>query len=127
MLWGNTDFIDGAVRSRVFCQLYQYDNCVSGRKDAREQRDRGSPLADRATCAPTATRCEIGSVGSVPFKLTLADGMGGALRQSDKVTRLDLADWFIRLQARILVHHQWISAQTDNKLRLTLRITRNAI
>src|SRR5262245_36801908 len=26
-------------------------------------------LADRATCAPTATRCEIGSVGSVPFKL----------------------------------------------------------
>ena len=91
MLWENTDFIDGAVRSRVFCQLYQYD-CVSGRKDAREQRDRGSPLADRATCAPTATRCEIGSVGSVPFKLTLADGMGGALRQSDKVTRLDLAD-----------------------------------
>jgi len=34
MLWENTDFIDGAVRSRVFCQLYQYDNCVSGRKDA---------------------------------------------------------------------------------------------
>ena len=67
MLWENTDFIDGAVRSRVFCQLYQYDNRVSGRKDAREQRDRGSPEADRATCAPTATRCEIGSVGSVPL------------------------------------------------------------
>ena len=43
MLWENTDFTDGAARSRVFCQLYQYDNCVSGRKDAREQRDRGSP------------------------------------------------------------------------------------
>jgi hypothetical protein len=99
MLWENTDFTDGAVRSRDFYQLYQYDNCVSGRKDAREQRDRGSHLADRATCAPTATRCEIGSVGVCRLKsyATLADaifgqGMGGALRQSDKVTRLDLAD-----------------------------------
>ena len=97
MLWENTDFTDGAVRSGVFCQLYQYDNCVSGRKDAREQRDRGSPLADRATCA--ATRCEIGSVGVYRLKscATLADailgrGMRGALRQSDRVTRLDLAD-----------------------------------
>ena len=42
MLWENTDFIDGAVRSRVFCQLYQYDNCVSGRKDAVNRR-----IADR--------------------------------------------------------------------------------
>ena len=99
MLWENTDFTDGAARSRVFCQLYQCDNCVSGRKDAREHRDGGSPQADRATCAPTATRCEIGSVGVYRLKscATLADaifgrGMGGALRQSDKVTRLDLAD-----------------------------------
>src|SRR5262245_57417163 len=50
MLWENTDFTDGAVRSGVFCQLYQYDNFVSGRKDAREHGDRGSPQADRATC-----------------------------------------------------------------------------
>ena len=99
MLWENTDFTDAAVRSRVFCQLYQHDNCVSGRKDAREYRDGGSPQADRATCAPTATRCEIGSVGVCRFKsrATLARcefgrGMGGALRQSDKVTRFDLAD-----------------------------------
>ena len=99
MLWKNTDFTDGAVRSRVFCQLYQYDNCVSGRKDAREHRDGGSPQADRATCAPTATRCEIGSVGVYRLKscANLADaifgrGMRGALRQSDRVTRLDLAD-----------------------------------
>ena len=42
--------------------------------------------------------------------------MGGALRQSDKVARLDLAELVIGLQARILLHHQWISAQTDNKL-----------
>jgi len=68
MLWENTDFTDGAARSRVFCQLYQYDNCVSGRKDAREHRDGGSPQADRATCAPTATRCEIGSVGVYRLK-----------------------------------------------------------
>ena len=68
MLWENTDFIDGAVRSRVFCQLYQYDNCVSGRKDAREQRDRGSPQADRATCVPTATSLRNPQRGSVPFK-----------------------------------------------------------
>jgi hypothetical protein len=27
-----------------------------------------------------------------------------------------LAELVIRLQARILVHYQWISAQTDNKL-----------
>src|SRR6516164_10552443 len=97
MLWENTDFTDGAVRSRMFCQLYQYDNCVSGLKAAPEQRDRGSPLADRATCA--ATRCEIGSVGVYRLKscATLADaifgrGMRGALRHSDRVTRLDLAD-----------------------------------
>src|SRR5262249_13133137 len=31
------------------------------------------------------------------------------------------------LQVRILVHHQWIGAQTDNKLGLTLRIIRHAI
>ena len=42
MLWENTDFTDGAAHSRVFCQLYQYDNCVSGRKDARE-----TGMADR--------------------------------------------------------------------------------
>jgi hypothetical protein len=99
MLWENTDFIDGAVRSRVFCQLYQYDNRVSGRKDAREQRDRGSSLADRALVPQRPRVCEIGSVGVYRLKscATLADeiferGMGGALRQSDKVTRLDLAD-----------------------------------
>jgi hypothetical protein len=88
MLWENTDFTDGAVRSGVFCQLYQYDNCVSGRKDAREHRDGGSPQADSATCAPAATRCEIGSVGVYRLKscaTTLADAifgreMGGALR-----------------------------------------------
>ena len=68
MLWENTDFTDGAVRSGVFCQLYQYDNCVSGRKDAREQRDRGSPQADRATCVPTATSLRNPQRGSVPFK-----------------------------------------------------------
>ena len=97
MLWENTDFTDGAVRSRMFCQLYQYDNCVSGLKAAPEQRDRGSPLADRATCAQTARRCDIGSVGVYRFKscATLADaifgrGMRGALRQSDKVTPLTL-------------------------------------
>src|SRR5215471_6969846 len=33
----------------------------------------------------------------------------------------------IRLQARILVHHQWISAQTDNKLGTDIRIIRHAI
>ena len=98
MLWENTDFTDGAVRSRAFCQLYQYDNCVSGRKDAREQRDRGSSLADRAL-VPQPPRVAKSAAWGV-YRLscaTLADaifgrGMGGALRQSDKVTRLDLAD-----------------------------------
>src|SRR5262245_2756377 len=81
----------------LFCQLHQYDNCVSGRNDAREQRDRGSPLADRVTCAPTAAKsaaweCRLKSCA------TLADaifgrGMGGALRH--KVTRLDLAELVI--------------------------------
>ena len=84
MLWENTDFIDGAVRSRVFCQLYQYNNCISGRKDAVNRRI-------------AATRCEIGSVGGHRLKscTTLADaifrrGMRGALRQSDKIRALTL-------------------------------------
>jgi hypothetical protein len=42
-------------------------------------------------------------------------GYSGEGWESVTSTRLDLAE-LIRLQARILVHHQWISAQTDNKL-----------
>jgi len=55
MLWENTDFTDGAVRSRVFCELCQYDNCVSVRKDAREQREKGYSTVNQGTLYQSGT------------------------------------------------------------------------
>jgi hypothetical protein len=95
MLWENTDFIDGAVRSRVFCQLYQYDDCVSGRKD-RGIADRLWQIGPLVPQPPRVAKSAASGVYRFSCA-TLADaifgrGMRGALRQSDKVTPLDLVD-----------------------------------
>jgi hypothetical protein len=99
MLWENTDFIDAAVRSGSFASCI---STITASVVGRIPVNRG--IADRLRqigplVPQPPRRCEIRSVGVYRLKscATLADaifgrGMRGALRQPDKVTRLDLAD-----------------------------------